>query len=117
VRSILISFALLAGACHVEAADEPPPAPTAPARVTAIARIEPRLPDPAPEVEAVDDDAELDDTDEAPEVVPEAAPITDVDSDDLVDAVDRCPDDPEDRDGFDDDDGCPDVEHDADPVL
>jgi hypothetical protein len=114
VRTTLISFALLLGACHVEAADEPPPALAAPVRVGAIARIEPRLPDADPEVVTVDDDPLAPDE---PGEAPDAAPETDRDSDDLVDAIDRCPDDPEDRDGFEDNDGCPDVDHDVDPAL
>jgi outer membrane protein OmpA-like peptidoglycan-associated protein len=41
----------------------------------------------------------------------------DRDGDGYVDAVDRCPDQPEDRDGFEDDDGCPDVDNDGDGIT
>jgi outer membrane protein OmpA-like peptidoglycan-associated protein len=41
---------------------------------------------------------------------------TDRDADGLTDAVDRCPDEPEDKDGFQDEDGCPDPDNDADGV-
>ena len=118
VRSTLLSFALLLAGCHVEAAYEPSPPPPRAAPTRAIARIEPRLPDPVREVEPVENDAtDVDDPDESPEVAAEAAPTVDRDSDDLADSVDRCPDEPEDRDGFEDNDGCPDVDHDVDPVL
>jgi hypothetical protein len=44
----------------------------------------------------------------APPVAPIVAANTDdVDSDDVIDESDRCPDEPEDRDGREDDDGCP----------
>ena len=40
----------------------------------------------------------------------------DTDIDDVVgiDAIDSCPDEPEDLDGFEDHDGCPDFDHDVD---
>jgi OOP family OmpA-OmpF porin len=40
----------------------------------------------------------------------------DRDGDGLRDDVDKCPDDPEDKDGFEDDDGCPDLDNDADGI-
>ncbi len=40
----------------------------------------------------------------------------DRDGDGISDVVDRCPDEPEDRDGFDDDDGCPDPDNDRDGI-
>ncbi len=43
--------------------------------------------------------------------------ITDRDEDGLVDDEDRCPRDPEDLDGFEDDDGCPDPDNDQDGIL
>jgi len=50
-----------------------------------------------------------------------APPLTDKkqdsDGDGLLDAVDRCPSEPEDRDGYADDDGCPDPDNDGDRVL
>jgi PEGA domain-containing protein len=41
----------------------------------------------------------------------------DRDRDGISDANDRCPDEPEDRDGFQDADGCPDPDNDADGVA
>jgi len=40
----------------------------------------------------------------------------DRDGDGIPDSVDRCPDEPEDYDGFQDDDGCPDRDNDNDGV-
>ena len=40
----------------------------------------------------------------------------DSDRDDIPDDADKCPNDPEDKDGFQDDDGCPDPDNDADGV-
>jgi OOP family OmpA-OmpF porin len=51
---------------------------------------------------------------------PTAAPTGDVgdrDGDGILDNVDQCPDDPEDRDGFEDTDGCPDPDNDRDGIL
>lgn len=45
------------------------------------------------------------------------APVTlDHDGDGIPDREDKCPDDPEDRDGFQDEDGCPDLDNDKDGV-
>lgn len=41
----------------------------------------------------------------------------DTDKDGFLDDTDRCPDEPEDRDGFKDNDGCPEPDNDADGVL
>lgn len=41
----------------------------------------------------------------------------DRDKDGILDDKDRCPDAPEDRDGFQDEDGCPDPDNDADGIL
>ncbi|HEX2573536.1 MAG TPA: OmpA family protein [Polyangia bacterium] len=41
----------------------------------------------------------------------------DVDHDGIEDNVDKCPDDPEDKDGFEDQDGCPDPDNDQDGIL
>jgi outer membrane protein OmpA-like peptidoglycan-associated protein len=41
----------------------------------------------------------------------------DRDQDGIKDSVDRCPDDPEDKDGFEDQDGCPDPDNDKDGIL
>jgi large repetitive protein len=40
----------------------------------------------------------------------------DRDADNVTDHADRCPDAPEDRDGFEDDDGCPDLDNDGDGI-
>ncbi len=42
---------------------------------------------------------------------------SDRDGDGIVDDKDRCPDEPEDRDGFQDEDGCPDPDNDQDGIL
>ncbi len=43
--------------------------------------------------------------------------IGDRDGDGLKDDIDKCPDDPEDFDGFEDEDGCPDPDNDRDGIL
>jgi outer membrane protein OmpA-like peptidoglycan-associated protein len=43
--------------------------------------------------------------------------VSDRDHDRIPDAVDKCPDDPEDKDGFEDADGCPDPDNDKDGVA
>lgn len=48
---------------------------------------------------------------------PPPAPPVDTDGDGIDDAHDRCPAEPEDRDGFEDADGCPDPDNDQDGVL
>lgn len=54
----------------------------------------------------------------APVVVAAApAPPADRDGDGLFDAVDRCPAEPEDADGFEDQDGCPDLDNDRDGIV
>jgi len=49
---------------------------------------------------------------------PLVVPVADADrdGDGIPDSVDRCPDEPEDYDGFQDDDGCPDPDNDNDGV-
>lgn len=49
--------------------------------------------------------------------LPEPAPRIDRDEDGIPDAADRCPTEPEDKDGFEDDDGCPDPDNDQDGVA
>ena len=51
------------------------------------------------------------------EVPPPAPPPPDRDGDGLPDASDGCPDEAEDRDGFQDENGCPDHDNDEDGVL
>lgn len=48
---------------------------------------------------------------------PKKPKIYDADGDGIVDADDKCPLEPEDLDGFQDEDGCPDVDNDGDGVL
>jgi len=42
--------------------------------------------------------------------------VLDRDGDGIVDTKDKCPDDPEDKDGFEDKDGCPDLDNDQDGI-
>jgi outer membrane protein OmpA-like peptidoglycan-associated protein len=44
------------------------------------------------------------------------AKVSDRDGDGIPDDVDKCPDDPEDKDGFEDEDGCPDPDNDKDGI-
>jgi outer membrane protein OmpA-like peptidoglycan-associated protein len=48
---------------------------------------------------------------------PVVDPNADRDHDGIPDRVDRCPDEPEDRDAFEDEDGCPDPDNDKDGIL
>ncbi|MCS6912841.1 MAG: outer membrane beta-barrel domain-containing protein [Myxococcales bacterium] len=67
----------------------------------------------------------LDKRPDSPKYVPKSEPTPvaqssrgkDRDGDGIEDRVDRCPDQPEDRDGFEDSDGCPDPDNDKDGVL
>ena len=43
-------------------------------------------------------------------------PPPDRDHDGVPDAIDKCPDQPEDKDGFQDEDGCPDLDNDSDGI-
>ena len=48
---------------------------------------------------------------------PKPAPVdNDPDHDGIVGAADKCPNDPEDKDGFQDEDGCPDLDNDGDGI-
>ncbi|HEX4416620.1 MAG TPA: OmpA family protein [Kofleriaceae bacterium] len=51
-----------------------------------------------------------------PERVPEVAPEPDTDGDGIIDRLDQCPNEPEDKDGFQDADGCPDLDNDNDDI-
>ncbi|HXI55604.1 MAG TPA: OmpA family protein [Polyangia bacterium] len=42
--------------------------------------------------------------------------VKDTDHDDIPDNIDKCPNEPEDKDGFQDDDGCPDPDNDGDGI-
>jgi outer membrane protein OmpA-like peptidoglycan-associated protein len=46
-----------------------------------------------------------------------STPPQDRDGDGIADDVDKCPDDPEDKDGFEDEDGCPDPDNDQDGIA
>ncbi|HVR62597.1 MAG TPA: OmpA family protein [Polyangia bacterium] len=48
---------------------------------------------------------------------PAPAAPRDSDGDGILDKDDKCPNEPEDKDGFQDDDGCPDPDNDADGIL
>jgi OOP family OmpA-OmpF porin len=48
---------------------------------------------------------------------PKPDPLADRDGDGVPDVKDHCPDEPEDRDGFEDEDGCPDPDNDKDGIL
>jgi large repetitive protein len=54
---------------------------------------------------------------EKEESPPPPPPEKDSDGDGLLDAVDKCPNEPEDKDDFEDEDGCPDPDNDQDGVL
>ena len=54
---------------------------------------------------------------EAEKVVEEPKVAGDTDGDGLMDDVDKCPNEPEDKDGFQDDDGCPDGDNDGDGIA
>ena len=51
-----------------------------------------------------------------PEIDPKAM-LGDTDADGVLELDDRCPSDPEDDDGFQDDDGCPDIDNDQDGIM
>ena len=55
----------------------------------------------------------------APPPAPAPAPVVDkdTDGDGIPDSVDKCPNEPEDKDGFQDEDGCPDPDNDGDGIL
>ncbi|MEZ4256702.1 MAG: OmpA family protein [Polyangiales bacterium] len=52
-----------------------------------------------------------------PPKAPPPKPQSDRDHDGILDEDDKCPDDPEDIDGFEDTDGCPDEDNDRDGIL
>jgi len=54
---------------------------------------------------------------EAEKVVEQPKVAGDTDGDGLMDDVDKCPNEPEDKDGFQDDDGCPDGDNDGDGIA
>jgi OmpA-OmpF porin, OOP family len=77
------------------------------------------------EVEIADDNARLAFAHSPPEKCnPKAPPppvkaqrILDTDGDGIPDKIDKCPTEPEDKDGFQDEDGCPDPDNDQDGIL
>jgi outer membrane protein OmpA-like peptidoglycan-associated protein len=52
-----------------------------------------------------------------PVIVKAPEPPKDTDGDGIPDDIDRCPLDPEDKDGFQDEDGCPDPDNDGDGIV
>ena len=48
---------------------------------------------------------------------PKPDPLADQDGDGIPNGRDRCPNEPEDKDGFEDEDGCPDLDNDKDGLL
>ncbi len=52
-----------------------------------------------------------------PSKVPPRPVEKDTDGDGIIDKLDKCPTEPEDKDGFQDDDGCPDPDNDQDGIL
>ena len=54
---------------------------------------------------------------EAPPPPPPPPPPMDSDGDGLLDPVDKCPQEPEDKDDFQDEDGCPDPDNDEDGIV
>ena len=83
---------------------EPPPATGAPQQVT-----------PAPTDPPLERVGPTPTTPEPFAPTPASAGL-DRDGDGVSDDRDRCPDDPEDRDGFEDEDGCPDPDNDGDGI-
>jgi outer membrane protein OmpA-like peptidoglycan-associated protein len=76
------------------------------------------------EVEVADDNARLalakspiERCTARPPAPPPRPRVLDTDGDGIPDNVDKCPTEPEDKDGFQDDDGCPDPDNDADGIL
>jgi outer membrane protein OmpA-like peptidoglycan-associated protein len=51
-----------------------------------------------------------------PNLSVDVAKISDRDGDGIPDDLDKCPDEPEDKDGFEDEDGCPDPDNDKDGI-
>ncbi len=78
-------------------------------------------PERAPDDSDYDHDGVRGSFDECPAVAGPAAnngcPAQDKDADGLSDGLDKCPNEPEDKDGFQDEDGCPDPDNDNDGVL
>jgi hypothetical protein len=72
--------------------------------------------EPPDQIDPVDDDVEGD-NDSGDDTIVVATTDNDRDGDQILDAVDRCPDQPEDLDGFQDTDGCPDVDVDVDAIM
>jgi len=69
------------------------------------------------EVEVADDNVKLALAHSPPEKCVPPPPVVDSDHDGIPDKVDKCPHEPEDKDGFQDEDGCPDPDNDADGIL
>ena len=132
-RVLVLGLALGLAACAGEASKEPGVI-AAPAPVSAYRRTgpPPALPSVAPAEDAESEDVDGDegddhgdpgdvaavagdDDDEGEDEAP-ARPAEAPDRNELPDEIDRCPDAPEDVDGFDDTDGCPEPEGDVDRI-
>jgi len=119
IHDHLLVLVVLAAAC--DGASRPPPAPAGPPIAT-IAPVVSSRPPPlptllAPTIEAQpSEEPEGEAEDETDEDIVGLA-SGDRDGGHVADDHDRCPDAPEDVDGFEDTDGCPDVDVDVDPVL
>jgi hypothetical protein len=93
----VLLFVCLFGACESPPVEQPTlPTPPPPRIVYVAPVVRPALPPPV--LDPVDDSDDV--------AITEDEPDTDVD--DIPDVEDRCPDAPEDNDGFADIDGCPD---------
>jgi outer membrane protein OmpA-like peptidoglycan-associated protein len=82
--------------------NQPPPEPPAPPPPWPPPPPPPSPPAPPPEP--------------APAPAKPPAPPADSDGDGITDDVDKCPNEPEDKDGFEDQDGCPDPDNDKDGI-
>ena len=107
--TMLLSLPVLLWACGPSAAP-PPEEPSGPAATTGDPSSEPGGASPMHEPPG---DSPVG-VAEPPR--PPAGRLVDRDADGIGDAGDRCPDDPEDRDGFQDEDGCPDPDNDQDGI-
>jgi hypothetical protein len=104
MRSILVGVALLV-ACS---GSDRPVAESAPVAQPAHESAPPDAPSEAGEGGA---------SEEVSPSVPPPASGDDRDGDGIGDSTDRCPDEPEYRDGMQDEDGCPEADNDQDGIL
>lgn len=112
IRSVLLAILVFAG-CDSAKPDEPPSAPTRSAVIPRPATPRPVLPT-AEDTDDEEGDATANEAEESEEADTHVAVTPDRDHDGIPDSVDKCPDQPEDIDGFEDSDGCPDPDVDVD---